>query len=105
MRGKPLSPKFAEFDQQLRQTHQAPDVGDVCMLKDWPGIEQGQRVYVAAVQTVIGAEYPERADVYVIELMPSSDYPRGRLGAKRTVPLDRLKLDPKKTRQMKGARS
>ena len=79
--------------------------GDVCLLKDWPGIEQGQRVYVSSVQTVIGAEYPERADVYVIELMPSADYPRGRLGARRTVPLDRLKVDPKKSKRMKEARN
>ena len=79
--------------------------GDVCLLKDWPGIEQGQRVYVSSVQTVIGAEYPERADVYVIELMPSSDYPRGRLGARRTVPLDRLKVDPKKSKRMREARA
>jgi len=81
-----------------------PDTGDVARLTDWPGIKAGRRYYISAIQTVMHSEYPEQADIYMIELMPNVKYPRGRLGAGRTVPLDRLIRDPKRSNAMRAAR-
>jgi phage/plasmid-like protein (TIGR03299 family) len=65
--------------------------------------ERGVRYLHTHTVTQEGSPWPEQAELLRIELMPSKDYPEGRLGARRTVPVAWLKPDVVGTRKWKEA--
>jgi hypothetical protein len=73
--------------------------GDVVRIDDWTANARGQLFVVLSVDEPSDRWPKGVARLGLIEHFPGRDYPRGRTGAFRALPIERVRKDEKATRR------